>query len=320
MTKLDIMQRLLVPLWLRPESAMWYAHMLHEARRMLKDFENPAMEFGCMDGLNTFVLLGGEFEQSFDIFSEVKWDKSSHTRSTLKDDYFDTAGSLTKDKIIQKPHEGYFDLGLDWKESHIKKAKRLNVFRDHVLCNPNKSLDMIQDKTFQTIWAPNLYWIENLSGLTNELSRILRVNGRIVTIAPGTEQLNHSWYRFADKANKKWLQDLDRGRYENSQKTARTYEDWISFFNSCGLEVSKHRRFIPSIVGEIYDIGFRPMFPVFMNMYEKLKNSISSSEFLELKQHWIDTISHFLEPLCDTSWMAQMEHLWHIFELKKKKQ
>ena len=319
MTKFDIMQRLLVPLWLRPESAMWYAHMLHEARRMLKDFKHPAMEFGCMDGVNTFVLLGGEFEQSFDIFSEVKWDKSSHTRSTLKDDYFDTTGSLTKDKIIKKPHEGYFDLGLDWKKSHIKKAKRVNVFRDFILCDPNQPLDMISDAKFQTIWAPNLYWINNLLGLVQELYRILGDNGCIVTVVPGIEQLNHSWYRYADRADRKWLQDLDRGRYQNSKKTARTYDEWVSLFDSCNLKVLEHQRFLPALVGEIYDIGFRPMFPVFMNMYEKLKKSISLDQFLEIKQHWIDTVNHFLEPLCDTSWMMKMDYLWHIIELKKKK-
>ena len=74
---------------------------------------------------------------------------------------------------------------------------------------------------------------------------------------------------------------------------------------------------MPSLVGEIYDIGFRPMFPVLMNIYEKLKKSSTSDEFIELKEHWTETINHFLDPLCDTSWMYKMEKLWHIFELKK---
>ena len=63
---------------------------LHAAMQMIGDIEHPTMEFGCMDGVNTFILLGGEFKHDFDVYSEVKWDKDSHTRSTLNDDYFDS--------------------------------------------------------------------------------------------------------------------------------------------------------------------------------------------------------------------------------------
>ena len=318
MSKSTIMQRLLIPLWLRPESALWYAHMLDAAQDFLKNVEHPAMEFGCMDGVNTFVLLGGEFDRSFDVFSDVSWSKVSHKKSTLSDDYFDTVAPTVPRNIIQKPHRGYFDIGLDWKKTHIVKAKRLNIFREFILCDLNKPLSMINTKTLQTIWAPNLYWVNNTLFYIHELHRILHVNGRLITIVPDVKQLEHSWYRFANNETRNWFQDLDRGRNENYQNAARCYDDWAAMFESSGFTISQHRQFLPSLVGKLYDIGFRPMFPVFMNIHEQLKRSISSEEFLDLKQHWINTMTYFMEPLCDESWMSHMEHLWHIFELKKK--
>ena len=312
------MQRLLIPLWLRPESALWYAHMLDEAQDFLGSFEHPAMEFGCMDGVNTFVLLDGEFDWSFDVFSDVTWSKSSHKRSTLNDDYFDAVAPTVPTNIIRKPHKGSFDIGLDWKKNHVVKAERLNIFREFILCDLNKPLDMVNTETLQTIWAPNLYWVNNLLLYIQELHRILYSNGRLITIVPDVKQLEYSFYRFASNETRPWFQDLDRGRNTNYQKTARCYGDGADMFESSGFTVSQHRQFLPSLVGKFYDIGFRPMFPVFMNIHEQLKRSISSEEFLDLKRHWITTITHFMEPLCDASWMSHMEHLWHIFELKKK--
>ena len=85
------MFRCLIPaLWLRPESALWYAHMLTLAKEYLGQFESPSLEFGCMDGVNSFILLDGKFDDSFDVYNEVQWDKDSHKRSTLSNDYFDT--------------------------------------------------------------------------------------------------------------------------------------------------------------------------------------------------------------------------------------
>lgn len=59
------------------------------------------------------------------------------------------------------------------------------------------------------------------------------------------------------------------------------------------------------------------MFPVFMNMYEKLRKH-SEEEWMDLKKHWIDTIFHFLSPLCESGWIEKMgmKKVWHIFELR----
>ncbi|MDH3974316.1 MAG: hypothetical protein OEV42_08555 [Deltaproteobacteria bacterium] len=316
----EILRRLLVPLWLRPESAMWYAHMLYMAREFLgTDIEKPSLEFGCMDGVNTVVLLGGEFNETFDVYREVSWSRDSHKQSTLKDDYFNTVNKSVELVDIKKPPTTRFDFGVDWKDAHLVKSERMSVFNKLIKINTKKPQTKLESKSIRTIWAPNIYWTEDMTATLAELHRILHPEGRIITIAPDKKQLEFMFYRFADKSTSSWLKNLDRGRYENASRHARILSEWEKVFGEGGLRITRHEQFIPAIVAKVYDIGFRPMFPVFMNMYEKLLTH-SDEELLDLKKHWIETAFHFFSPLCDTGWMEnmKMENGWHIFELKLK--
>ena len=60
------------------------------------------------------------------------------------------------------------------------------------------------------------------------------------------------------------------------------------------------------------------MFPVFMNMYEKVKKA-SPEKFIEIKKQWIDTVADFLLPVCESVWMTKMGMVdtWYFFELEK---
>jgi SAM-dependent methyltransferase len=313
--RFDMMRRLMTPLWLRPESALWYAHMLYEARQLLDGcWQGPVLEFGSMDGINTAILLGAEFDETFDVYEEVVWSKDSHRRSTLNDDYFAVLGTGHKELSFKTLSQGNVDVGVDWKEAHIEKSRRLNIFKELVLIDRADVSLPFEEKSFQTIWAPNIYWIEDVDRVLKELFRVLKPGGRLVTIGPDIQQLDFMVCHYATGADAQWLQDLDRGRYQNTRRQARSLQAWEDLFNSKGFRLEKHKMFIPTVVGKTYDIGFRPMFPVFMNMYEKLK-AASTTGLLDVKRHWIETCLHFARPLCNTAWMEDMPRGWHIFEL-----
>jgi len=320
----ELFRRLLNVLWLRPERALHDAHDLFTVYNLLgENFQQPSLEYGCTEGCNTFIMLGGEFDHEHDDYSEVLWAKDSHTKSSMQDDYFNTFKESYVPKIKTQP-EQKISVGLSWHEAHIKKSNRLGVFEKTERIELNSPLNQFEDNSFATIWSPNIFWSDDnaLRMLLNEHRRILKDDGRIITIFPDHKQKNHALLRYINQVPKRyhqWLQDLDRGKYVNLTRHAYSYEKWDRIFSECGLTITNHRHFLPSIVGEVYEIGFRPMFPVFMNIYEKLKNS-SSSDFLDVKKHWIDTCYHFFSPMCDTKWMDKMgmENLWHTFELKKK--
>ncbi|MFH1318654.1 MAG: methyltransferase domain-containing protein [Candidatus Omnitrophota bacterium] len=317
----DIFQRLLVALWLRPERALWEAHQLYIVKKFLGEFSQPSLEYGCTDGALTLVMLDGEFDFNFDNYQDVAWDKDSHlNHDMLNSDYFDSFDSTkNKGKTVAKAARGYFDYGVSWKQTHIQKSQQLDVYKNLECVNLGAPLDQFADNFFATIFAPNLFWIQadKLERSLGELARVLKPNGRIITIFPDQIQKNYIFYNFHNQDNEKWLRDLDRGMHLNLTRHACSLEQWQETFKRNKLVITKHDKFIPSLVSQVYQLGLRPMFPVFMNMYGKLKRC-GQQDWMDVKRHWIDTSYHFLGPLCDCEWMEKMkmDKLWHIFELK----
>jgi len=319
----NIFCRILTSQWLRPERALWDAHALNKTFSFLVNHlgKGPNFEYGCTDGVPTFVMLGGEFKISYDDYMNVDWERNSHkNHDSLSTDYFDSHVSNYKsENIILKKPLYQFDYGLSWKESHIKKAEQLSIYKNLLCANLGDNLNFFKDNTFSTILAPNLFWLEKekLDPCLIELKRILKNTGQIITIFPDIKQLDYLLHRFDHCYNKESINDLDRGIHVNLSRHAKDLKKWKTHFSKLNLSIARHETFIPSIVNDIYQIGFRPMFPVFMNIYEKIKHH-SIDDWIDFKQHWIDVVFHFMSPLCDSTWMKKekMPDLWHIFELK----
>src|SRR5262245_12207459 len=143
-----IFRKLLTALWLRPESALWYSHMLSEAQSFGADrLPRPAVEFGAMDGLNGFVLLGGDVDFRFDVFQEVEWSYDAHLNSTLRNDYYDRVNEVNDIWKLNKAPVSRFDYGIDWKASHLGKARRAQAHDKLILWDPGTPLGMFEDRS-----------------------------------------------------------------------------------------------------------------------------------------------------------------------------
>lgn len=325
----DFFRRLLGPLWLRPESALWYGHMLAEAGRLMCDsLPQPSLEFGCMDGVNSFILLGGEFSTSFDVFSETTWSSESCHYDPGKPDFFDVSdvapwGANERARYISKYPSHRFSLGVDWKQSHIRKADRLKVYEELRLLDLSGDYREIPKNHFNFIWAPNIYWMTDVRCVVEALARALRPGGRLVTICPDYSQLSSMWFArsegIPDTVFRQWFTDLDRGRYANSKKTARPLKDWHALFQESNLEVFSHTDFIPSPVGKVYDIGLRPLFPALLDLHHRIQ-PLGEEKMLGFKASWLKVVFDAVSPLCDRSWLDDSSggDLWHIFELGKR--
>lgn len=278
--------------------------------------ERPSLEYACFDGTPTFILLGGEFGINFDVYSEVTWNRDSLHWQSFKDDYYNVSGGGKHDLDIKVRPAETFDVGLSWKTAHLEKAARLGLYGRLVEHDPARPMTMFADASFATIWAPNLYWVDDLATVLAELRRILEPGGRLVTVMPDPVTLDYMLARFGPTTDEAWIRDLDRGRSANIARQARTLDQWAATFDKAGLTLAQHERFIQRAVLQVYDVGFRPMFPVFMNMYNVLRQH-RLDDWRYLKQHWIETVYYFLAPLCDTDWMDRqgMDSVYHAFRL-----
>lgn len=315
MTNNQFIEPLLNALWLRPESALWYSYMLEAARDFgAHELARPNLDFGCMDGLNSYLLLGGKPPFSFDVFDSVTTDGDMYRKTTLEDDYYDVppASLEMAFPVIEHP----FDFGCDWKQSHVDRARQFNSHRQLQLIPRTGLMHQVATDSLMGIWAPNLYWMKNVEQVLAEFSRIVSREGKIVTILPDRSVLSTLVLRHTPRLRHQWLAQLDRGRYENASRSARSFDEWTRSFESSGLIVRRASRFLPRPVNHVYEIGFRPMFGPLLAMRNGLVAS-SREDFLDVKHAWVMRVRELL----DLAWGGDPEvesddsKLWHIFEL-----
>ena len=317
----DLFRRMLTPLWLRPERALCDAHIYHAFLDFLGGhFEPPSLEYGCADGIMSFLMLGGECSSDFDDYLDLHASRNSYReQQMLESDYFDQpAANFPMDAIIRQRPKNHFTVGISWKKSHIEKARRLN-FYDQLHHLPfNEKLALLPSNSQRTIFAPNLFWMndDELKNSLTEMRRVCSDQGRLITAFPNPQQKEFLFYDQFKNVSSQWADDLDRGMHLNLTRQMRWLSEWRVFLAQYGWAIKQHREIIPALVSQVYQIGLRPMFPVFLNMYHRLRNE-SIDEWLDLKTHWIETALHFLRPLCDAAWLDRMNQkkLWYIFEL-----
>ena len=315
MSSLPFFRTLLRALWLRPESALWYAHMLDAAHEFgAHALPRPNLDFGCMDGLNSYVLLGGQPPFSFDVFDSIPADTHMHQRTSLADDYYDVP--LKSSPIFFPPVAYPFDLGVDWKQSHVDRSSRMGAHKTVKLVDRHDPLRAIATDSVMGIWAPNLYWMNDVDAILSEFRRVTREGGRILTIVPDSALLQHLIYSLQPLFNEEWLSSLDRGRYENASRSARSLSQWLDLFDQRGLRVVRNSMFLPVTINAIYEVGFRPMFTPLLALRAGLK-SAGSDSLLQVKQEWVSLIDEFVVMLLEGGHNPELDlrRLWHIFEL-----
>jgi SAM-dependent methyltransferase len=300
----SLLRRLLGPMWLRPESALWYSHEGAAVRELLRvPLPGPSLEFGCMEGVSSLAMMGGAFPEDFDVYEHVD-------AAPDAEDRFDVSPGDAEPLALVREPEDRFAVGLSWKQAHLEKAARLRLHERLVLADPNEP-QSFADEAFATIWAPNLYWVDRLADLLlPELRRMLRPDGRLVTVLPDAGALEHSLTRLASGADPVWIAGLDRGRAANIGRQARSAAEWKEVFEGAGLRIERHLPFLPALIFRVNDIGLRPLFPVLM----EIRDSLSPEQLTGVRRDWTELLFTQLAPLCDTEWMAG-PRVWHAFAL-----
>lgn len=310
----EFFSELLEFMWLRPERALHESHQIRAVHDLMpRLLQQPSLEYGCTDGVISFVLFGGKVLNSFDDYADI----SGMPANPNSEDYFSESTQLGEE-IVRQPARESITYGVSWREAHLVRAARLGLYEELIRCDLNASIPL-DDDCVKTIWAPNLFQNEpqDIGAVLVELKRLLKPSGTIFTVLPTEAQIEADFWSKYSGFPDQVIQQMDRGITNALTRNAVSDGEWCRLFAQSGLSVRGHVPFLPKIVSEVYQIGFRPMFPPLMEAYSLLRDG-AFDDLMRLKRLWIETEFDFLEPLCEVGveFGDQATPLWQAYQLE----
>jgi len=297
--------------WLRPETALWRELDIRAMHGF--EFKSPSLDIGCGDGLFSFIRAGGRMSADFDAFKYL----ANLDKFYENADVFDAFMGEGPNKVITTPSYK-IDMGFDHKENLLKKSQMLGLYIRTKQGDANARLPF-EDNSFNSIFSNVVYWLEDIPSVMAEIARILQPGGRVCLMLPNKTLPEYSFYNqlYVKTGNPKWefLQKIDRGRFADNIRHARPAAEWEEIFKRVGLKIHSHKRHLSKVTIQIWDIGFRPLFP----LLKKITDKIDPQEIVDIKAEWIDTLKMFLEPLLDIDAdnIEGFEPAFHCYILEK---
>lgn len=307
----DTLQQLLNVFWLRPETALWREIDI----RVMQAFEmrSPSLDLGCGDGTFSFIRAGGEFDKSFDAFRSVSQLDQFFQNVDIFDSYDENLSSA-----VTSPPEYRIDVGFDHKINLLKKAGQLGLYGTLKQGDANQPLPF-PDASFNSVFSNIVYWLDSPQDVILEISRILKPGGCACLMLPNITLPQFSFYNqlYVKGGDARWkfLEMLDRGRFADNIRQAKSADEWQAMFEQAGLKIERHHSHLSKLTIQAWDIGLRPLFPVLLEM----ANELSPEKLVSIKAKWIQTMRAFLEPLLeiDKTLPGSEQPAFHCFELRK---
>jgi SAM-dependent methyltransferase len=164
-----------------------------------------------------------------------------------------------------------------------------------------------------------VYWLDDPQATIGEIARVLAPGGQACLMLPNRTLPEFSFYNqlYVKSGDPQWafLEKLDRGRFTDNIRQARSKETWESMFRNAGLRVARHVTHLSKTVIQIWDIGLRPLFPVL----RRIMDMVSPEEMLSVKREWVGILRQFLEPVArmDDRLRQGAEPAFHCYILEK---
>ncbi len=282
MKKDTVLHEFLNAYWLRPESALWRSLDVVSMEQF--DMNSPSLDLGCGDGTFSFIRAGGRLSSSFDVFLYV----NNLNRFFENEDVYDSfSANENRDfEVIEKP-QYQIDVGLDHKENLIKKAKKLELYKQFITADANKDLPFA-DNTFNSVFSNIIYWLDDPKHAFGEIYRVLRNGGKACVMLPNRTFLDASFY-YSHYINRNkpdtlsFLELIDRGRTSDNIKTVKSRVEWEKIIIESGFSIKQCVPHLSKTLMQMWDIGLRPIFPFLREMIDY----IPREKLLQLKKKWV---------------------------------
>jgi SAM-dependent methyltransferase len=305
----DILEEFLNAFWLRPETALW--RTVDVLTMSNAKMVGRSLDFGCGDGVYSFIRAGGTFCESFDVFQGAD-NLDAFFKNVDVYDHSITGHIATKDNA-----DYAISIGFDHKQALLDKAAKLNFYDELILGDGNKKLPF-EDNEFDSIFSNIIYWLDDLQSVLTDLNRVLKPGGSIYIMLPDSNLLESSFFYNYQVKNSirgfEFLNFLDRGRFASNYNQVLNESQWKEEISKAGLKVAEHKTHLSIRLLSIWDVGFRPIFPALT----RASNRMSLEHRLQFKKDLIEHIKVFAVPLFELEQLdLDSNKGFHFFHLTK---
>jgi len=294
-------------LWLRPENALLgvfksdaYSHI---------PFESPSLDISCGDGLFTFLHLGGELDPDFDYFQSTKSNNFTHSNFVDIYNHIDDNYSVP---ILKKPIIK-IDYGIDWKQSLIDKASKLDLYKN-LLVHDNNQLPLpFDNNSFRTIYSNSVYWVNDSAALIDDIYRIVQPGGEVI-LELATPYFYETLDDLQNILSEEAITILDRKRRETSPGL-KTFSEWKEIMENSNFTIAEIKSVYPNkLLLDIWNIGLRPISHLLIQMSDNLTLEKRGA----IKKEWVEIFFTLFRSLLKLEQTYSMEKAPYImFRLKK---
>lgn len=295
--------------WLRPENAVLAAIQTTALKNYPVD--GLSLDMSCGDGTFTFIAMGGQFHEDFDIFMSTTHLEKVHVKHA---DMFDYFSSQYKPMVVKDPNQ-QVDYCIDIKESMINKAKSLPLYKNHLVHDCTKGLPF-PDGHFDTIYfLSSINHYTKIDVLLSELYRVLSSSGKIYLSTYSPVFLE--FYRELEKVYPPgWVSVIERGM-RNIWPTMMEMKEWMEVFTRQGLKVRDIQSLVSRDFIPVWNVGLRPIAPFTVKMSNALR-SYNIELLREIKHEWVSFFYEMALPFYEKEVMVDVEKAGiHLFIMEK---
>ena len=291
---MEILREFLNAFWLRPEVALIKTHEYLAMQEF--ELKEPSADLGCGDGIFSFIAAGGRFGPGFDMYKNVAFTERFFQGVDVFD-HFDQ--ERFRMEIRQYPSR-QITYGIDHKATLLEKAKPLRLYQQTLVADANLGIPL-PDRSLRTVFCNIIYILQGLDPLLGEMRRVLQEGGRIVLQLPEKRAEEVMIHHLHVRHGWEWARLIDRNKYATTYPPYHRHERayWDEKIQAAGLRIVHQVDLRPDLVHIMWDIGLRPLFPAFMEMYRRL----GADDRREVKKVWVDTLHEVLAQFCEPKWM-----------------
>jgi len=276
--------------WLRPESGLALASPILNGLPIIPRLGEISADFGCGDGITSFVRCGGRLGKSYDVFMGAAKNLSQQEIVEKGIDVFDYCDESYSVEIIARPETG-FTYGTDFKSSHLQKAAVLNFYDNLIEADLNKPAPFAVKLDYA--YCNCIYWADSDVAI-GHISNAVRSGGRAIFEVWTPYIFDYDFHNIFSRVDKKWCDLLNRNRYE-CYVGVKAENEWAAVFEKNGFIVHEIKSLSPEPEMSFWNYGLRPIYPVLQRMADAL-----ASEFrAEIKEEWVDVWTELLLPLLE---------------------